>query len=443
MKRPITLLGWLTLLLALPVACSDSTEAALKDNPLCKFDCGKRGLAEGSSAISGVSTADTLFEAVVGYSTAADYVSAALEAELAQLRADFGLTKDATIGAEIRRQGADVLGASPNIVAAEALCWVDAQRLIEIQGQCDAELEKGDTITCKGACRVEAGTDCGLLATLECTQSANGVLPDPDAGMPSPISGVCADFCNGTCTDAPDPSGRCDGVCLGSCDEMCDRFGPSQGGGEAACAGRCSGHCDGQCVRVVERATCRGVCAGTCTTEDPKDGCDGAIETRCQPNMGRAFQCPGACGGVFEAPAGNAECRAAAQALASYVARCDAPRVSVQRRPAPAEPDAREQRYLFGLRNLELRFPELLANIARAKLIKGAGQGFAIDSAKVQDSLRNESEAETVSIQDGAGLSCASAEAPRVDKALEPAQRRLDGVLSQANELLGAFDIQN
>jgi hypothetical protein len=409
-------------------ACSSDEEVALEDNPLCKFDCPERGVAEGNAAISGVPAADTLFRAAVDYTTAADAASAAIEAELAQLRVDFGLSPKDALGAKIRSQGADALGKSPAVVAHRAACWIDSLGLLDIQAQCSGEPATAEAVPCRGPCRVPAGTDCSVSADSQCTQNMAG--------------GECSKDCTGTCTDAPDPSGGCDGTCLGACDGACDAFA-KDADGDVLCAGRCAGRCTGQCARPIDHATCRGTCDGTCTSVNPKDGCDDAVEQRCQGKSGRPFDGPGACGGTVElSPAGDAECRAAAQAQASYLAHCDAPRVSVVRAPAPSAQGDREQRYLRALRGFEQRLPELLAAVARGELVKAAGQKLAtLATTDVKESLEAQSKAADLPIQTRAGLTCAMAEAPKVGAALEPATRRLDAALADADELLGAFDI--
>jgi hypothetical protein len=196
-------------------------------------------------------------------------------------------------------------------------------------------------------------------------------------------------------------------------------------------------------MRPIVNGTCRGTCNGACTQTNPTDGCDDAIEERCQSKSIRAFDCPGTCGGTFTPViSGKAECRAAAQAQASYLARCDAPRVSITRAPAGASPDQRQTRYLDALRNLELRLPELLAGIARARLIKAAGQALSgMSNAEVKASFKAASEVPDLPIATRAGLACAIAELPKVGKALEPSERRLDSAIADSDELLNAFDI--
>ena len=406
-------------------ACSPDPAPAPEDNPLCVFDCPERGVADGNAAISGVPSADTLFQAAVAYQSAADHASAALENELSQLRVDFGIGSTDALGAAIRTQGADALGQSPIVVALQARCWIDGAVYTAVRSDCDPEAPVSETIPCRGTCRVDLGTDCSGSADVQCIKNIT--------------SAECVGRCSGTCAGGPDADGGCDGVCLGTCAGTCDQF--AKGTAAAVeCAGRCSGRCTGTCVRPIVNGTCRGTCDGACRYERPTDGCDEAIEERCQPKSNRPFDCPGACGGTVEdVPTGNAECRAAALAQASYLARCDAPRVSIARAPASAAPSQRAERYLFALSRFEERLPELLASIAHAKLVRLAGQALSGNSSsEVKESLKA---ARSTDIATNAGLTCAIAEAPLVGAALEPFQRRLDAALAGADELLDALDI--
>ncbi len=408
-------------------ACAGDKVPAPADNPLCGFACPKRGVAEGNAAISGVPAADAFFEAVVAYQTTAAHTGAAIEAELAGVRADFGIGKNTALGAELKRLGSSLLAAGPKLVASQALCWVDSQRLIALQSQCDPALAAAMTISCSGPCRVDASAMCGRLAKLECTTTA----AREDCGT---------DLCSGTCTETPDATGTCDGICLGQCSGTCDRFA-QDGNGGLECAGQCAGTCSGSCAHAIERSACRGTCAGTCTRSDPMS-CDSPVEVRCQPNAGKDFDCPGSCAGVFSAPMGNAECRAAAAAQARYLAQCDLPWVRVHYALSEASPSADQRRYLDALRMLQARLPALISDVARAKLIKNAGESLAADATSaVKDSLRAEAKADDLDNQTRAGLACAQAEAAKVGKALDPASRALDAALADAAELLTALGV--
>jgi hypothetical protein len=410
------------------VACAGDRVPEPAKNPLCGFSCAKLGLAEGNAAISGVPSADAYFAAAVGYRTAAEQQSAALEAELADIRASFGIAKTAALGAELKRLGSSLLASGPTVVASQALCWVDSQRLLALASQCDPDLAAGMTILCRGPCRVDASTMCGRLAKLECTTTAKS----EDCGT---------DLCSGTCTDAPDQSGGCDGACLGDCNGTCERFA-ADAKGALRCAGSCAGKCSGTCKHAIDRAVCRGTCEGTCTRTDPADGCDSAIETRCQPNAGRDFDCPGACGGVFDAKLGKAECGAAAAAQARYLAQCDTPWVRVHYALSGTSPTAEQQRYVNALRALQERLPAVIAQRARAKLIANAGETLATAaSGAVKDSLRARQKAADLDNQTRAGLPCALAELGRVSKALSPSGQRLSAAVGAADELLTALGI--
>ncbi len=419
----------LLLLAAMSVAlsCSSRPVVAPADNPLCAFDCPPRGLAQGNAAISGVPGADAYFGAVVAYETAAEHVSASLEAQLAQVHTAFGIPDTRALGAEIKRLGATLLAAEPSVVAGSAACWVDSQRLLAMQGQCDPDFQSPGTIDCRGPCRVDPSADCGHAAKLECTLDAPGVS--------------CSDLCSGVCRDAPDQAGKCTGTCLGACTGTCDRFDRTAVGA-LRCAGRCVGTCNGQCDAAIDRGTCPGTCFGQCTSISP-DMCTAPIEARCQPDPGQLYKCAGTCAGVYDAPRGKAECRAAAKAQAGLLARCEAPWVSVYRALAETTLSADQQSYLNGLHELQLRFPELLATIARAKLIKSTGEALAtVATGDVKQSLLAQRQGADQKVQTQAGLVCALAEVDRVSTAISPAGKRLAAVLAQSDELRAAFGVQ-
>jgi hypothetical protein len=92
--------------------------------------------------------------------------------------------------------------------------------------------------------------------------------------------------------------------------------------------------------------------------------------------------------------------------------------------------------------NLEQRMPELLAAVARAELIKDAGQRLVTEvNTDVNESFKSASEQKDLPIKTSAGITCALAEVPHVAKAIETPEQRLNSALADANELLGAFDI--
>ncbi len=412
---------------------SSSAEPPIDQNPLCNFACPEQGVMNGHAAISGVPAADTFFGAVVAYQNRAEASAAELEATVTRLRAAFGVSEHVSLGSAIQRPTAKLLVGPPKAVAEEAKCFIDAARLNGIRKDCDPDFDPLDgTIGCRGACNVEVGSPCGRNADLLCKTNAAKI----DCGK---------GLCTGTCASAW-TARTCPGVCTGECTGECDRFAPKPGGG-TQCVGSCNGTCTGSCANAVAAARCTGTCTGTCTAtlQDPQAVCDPtAIAATCRPVAGGSFACSKECTGVFDTLSSKGECRAAANAQADFLARCDPPVASLiftlDKPLRNATPD--ETRYNNALHALAIELPMWLAALARAELVQQAGQMLA-SAAKtdVNESFRHELEATDLLPQDKVGLLCAQRELDRVGPALGAARKGLDAAINDTREALGALGL--
>lgn len=396
----------------------------------CSFDCPAEGIAEGNASISGVASVDAFFQSVVNFQTKADGVSAAITAELAAIRGDFGIAADADLEAELQAQITANVEGSLTVEAEPARCAVDAQATLDAQARCDAEFDQGSAmVKCEGSCEVEASAmvECSAGAELKCTIN--------------PPMGMCEGTCQGSCTAELTAAASCEGTCRGQCTGECSAYVKNTAG-EAECSGTCQGMCQGSCeVELAAEASCTGECRGECTFTPPDGNCEGGIRAECEAAAGAMVDCNGRCEGNFEPPMAKAECQASAKADASINVECTPPRVAISYQlRAGANAEAQAQ-FVAAVRNLEVRLPALLAAIRRAEIVGEAGAELvgagrvAVEGA-VEGALDGEANLRIL-----AGLGCAATELEAVQGAITGAAGRLEASLTASADLTGALGV--
>jgi hypothetical protein len=394
----------------------------------CGLECGT--IAEGSASISGVASVDAFFSSVASFQGKANGVSAAMEAELNAIRADFGIAADADLAASIQAQiDANVQG-SLSVKAEPARCAVDASATLEAQAKCDASIDPGmASVQCMGSCEVEASAevDCGVDAEVQCTYTQPAL--------------ECSGTCNGTCEVELTAEAECSGTCTGTCSGECSAYSDS---GATQCAGKCDGMCMGSCKAAASAdATCEGKCEGECTATAPDGNCEGAVRAECKGMANAMVECKGKCTGEFEPPMAKAECQASAKAEAKLNVECTPPRLEIAYvLKADASVDVEAQaRFVAAVENLKFRLPALLAALGKAELIVDAGEGLIADAS---GAVKGGVEAAGEAIGDGNlkiafGIQCALTELPKVGDAIGGAATRLEGNVSAVASLKGAL----
>jgi hypothetical protein len=414
------------------IAASSLLVASCGEDPLgavgnaCGLECGT--IAQGSASISGVASVDAFFSSVAKFEGTANGVSAAIEAELGAIKADFGIAADANLATELEGQIEANVSGSLSIVAEPARCTVDASATIEAQAKCDVSVDPGmASVQCMGSCEVEASAnvECGADVDVQCT------FTQPAA--------ECTGTCSGSCEVELTAEAACDGTCTGTCSGECSAYSDSAG---TQCAGKCDGMCMGSCKAVLEgSATCEGECEGECTATAPDGNCEGAVRAECKGEANAMVECKGKCSGEFVPPMAKAECQASAKAEAKMNVECSPPRLEISY-VLNAEAEANAQlRFVAAVENLKFRLPRLLAALAKAELVVDAGAGLAADAG---GAVKGGVEAAGTAIGDGNlalafGIDCALKELPKVGEAIGGASTRLEGNVSAVASLKGAL----
>jgi hypothetical protein len=391
-------------------------------------DCEAGGLAEGNASISGIASVDAFFQSVLNFQGKADGVSAAINAELAAIRGDFGIAADADLAAQLRAKIEANVDGGLTIEAEPARCAVDAQATLEAQARCDAEFDPGSAmVKCEGSCEVEASAmvECSGSAELKCTIN--------------PPMGMCEGTCKGTCNAELTAAAACEGTCRGTCSGSCSAYSDS---GATQCAGKCDGMCEGSCeVELAAEAECSGECRGECTFTPPDGNCEGGIRAECEAEAGAMVDCQGRCDGNFEPPMAKAECQASAKAEAKLNVECTPPRVVIDfELKADVDAEASAQ-FTAAVRNLEVRLPALLAAVKRAELVADAGAGLTADAGGAVEGAVNAARqaAGEGDLRVYFGIRCAVGALGTVRTVLGDATGRLSGSIEDAQGVTGAL----
>src|SRR4029077_11194250 len=119
-----------------------------------------KGVAEGNAAISGVASMDASFASAINSESAADNVSAGIEAQLDAIKGDFGIAASANLKTELSAQIKANVEGSVDIDYQRARCAVDATATVQAQARCEGTVTPPMAmVECKGACEVDATAD--------------------------------------------------------------------------------------------------------------------------------------------------------------------------------------------------------------------------------------------------------------------------------------------
>ena len=420
------LLG-LTAVYALIACGGDGKDPISQVANLCGFNCGA-GIADGNTSISGIQQVDSFFEAVVNFETAAVGVSGGIQAELAAIKADFGIDANTALATGLKTKLEANLDAKLAVSYEPARCAVDAQATLEATAKCDVDVKSGTAmVECKGSCEasVNAEVDCSANAELYCTATAPSI--------------ECKGECQGSCDfETTGPSFECNGTCTGMCDGTCSAFADASGS-NAKCAGQCTGKCMGSCkAEFAAKASCSGKCTGECTAKPATAKCEGSVRAECRAKADAKFECKGRCTGEFEPPSVKAECEASAKAQASLHVECSPPRLAVQS-SFKASADAQFKAALRVL--VDVRLPALLQAVGKGKVVAKAGEDLGLAAKGAVDGAVKALEAKA-KLKAAFGLGCALKQLDSAGNIVGDASAELNKALIDARNLSVALGLE-
>jgi hypothetical protein len=393
----------------------------------CGLTCDARGVAEGNASISGNVKVDAFFGSVVNFTGKANLVAGNIEAELAKIRASLELDADAS-AAEIK--AAMVAKFSLDADAAitvkyqPAECSVSAKATLEAQARCEGTVTPPNaTVECQGSCQAEAGVevDCGAEAEVKCV----GTAPNLE----------CEGSCTGSCELTA--AATCEGTCKGTCSGTC-----SVENADGSCAGACDGMCEGTC-ELQAGGSCSGSCKGECEYTPPSGECEANAEVHCEAMGSATVECSGKCEGEVTPPMASAECQASAKADASVNVDCTPPSLDLAYSfdasldaEARAEAQANFEAFLVGFKG---SFSAIVAELGRADAVIKAGASLTAAAGGAVEASVDASLEGDLSLKAAIGLGCALDELPAVATVITEATENLEGSVSGAVELTGAF----
>jgi hypothetical protein len=393
-------------------------------------DCKGAGIAEGNASISGVASIDAVFTSVLRFQTEADHVSAALDAELAEIRAAFGIPADSKLDVELRARIAANVDGELRVQTDWPICAANVQTSVDANARCEGMVSPGEVmVQCRGRCELAAGTtaQCDANAELTCTSIS--------------ASSGCGGECKGRCTTLITSAAVCTGTCRGECTGACSAYADSAA---TSCAGQCDGMCTGTCeVELPYGERCDGVCRGECTVTSAAGACDATATASCQSSAGGSVLCAGRCDGEIEPPMVSLKCDAAVKAEAKMSVLCSAPRVEISYQPrADADPAASAQ-FAVGVELLRLRLPNLLATAARADLIADAGADLLVDaSGAIGAGIKANGDAFAKGdLKAGVGMICATRQASKIPGLINKSAGELQASLTATAGLTGALKL--
>jgi len=387
-----------------------------------------KGVLDGNTSISGVASVDAFFASVNNFRSAADGVSAGIEAQLGLIRADFELGATGNLRTMLEAKVKANIEGELAIDYQPARCAVDARATFEANARCEATVTPGEaSIECMGVCQLDASAklECDAGAELQCTFTG----PTVD----------CKGECTGTCEAKLEGSLACDGTCRGTCDGNCSAYSNKEG---TQCAGSCSGKCTGSCEAKAEaQASCKGTCRGECKVSGPMADCKGSAHAECKATGEAKLMCKGKCEGKFEPPQASAECEANARAEAKLNVQCTPPQLNVNYRLKAGVDAMAQAKFEGALKTLiRVRLPALLQITARGNAVGEAGEelGLAAGAAVKAsvDALRGDA-----GIRAKFGLGCALGELPEVKAALATSGDRLVDNLNDSAAVSAAFSL--
>jgi hypothetical protein len=395
----------------------------------CKLQCPARGIAEGNASISGVTSVDTFFQAVLDYDAKANNVSSSIEEQLTAIRGDFALDANQDLATALMAK-IDASTESGLVVDSEpAHCTVDTEATIRAQAHCDASVKPGRvSCGCRGKCHVApaASIDCGAQAQLECTGNAAQIS--------------CQGECQGRCSEQLDAAAACEGVCRGSCSGKCSAF-VHNSKGQLECAGACDAQCTGRCERrLAAKAQCKGTCDGECTVVRSDGSCEGGVRAQCTAMADAMVDCKGRCEGELRPPKAKAECETSAKAEAKINVQCTPPRLAVKYKLRADLDATASAQFASAASNLEVRLPALFAATEQASSVAQAqadlvGDGNAAVKGAVQAALSDSSMLQVKVV----GLGCAIGQLDEVGHAIDQSSARLSANLDVSTKLRAAL----
>ena len=398
--------------------CSEAQKAAEAGAEQCGLTCDAEMVANGKANVSGVANIDSFFQAVVDFQSTAQLVTDGLTEPLARLKAQVGLSADAS-AADFQAAVVAKYGLAGNIAIAYAppRCEVSAQATVEATAKCDVNVNPGTAkVECSGRCDAEVQVSGGELS---CEGDAKLNCTAPSANV------ACSGNCKGTCT--LDAAATCNGTCNGQCDGTC-----SVEDSDGNCAGTCDGTCSGKC-ELTGGGECQGTCDGECSVEAQGGSCDANAKVECfaEPPEGELnVQCSGKCEGEVTPPSASAECEASAKASAEVHAECTPPSIEVTYQFA-ASATADMQAAFEGqfMASLQANLGAVVANLKRADIVLKAGADVVAKIPAVTDSF-NAAASGDVNLKIAAGLACAVTNIAAVPNIITDATSSLSGSVS-------------
>jgi hypothetical protein len=384
------------------------------------------GLEMGNAAISGVASVDAFFGAVINYRTAADNVSAGIEAQLDQVKADFGIAASDDLKTKLQAQLDANLEGGVVFQYQPAHCGVDASATVQAQARCEGKVTPGSVmVDCQGSCEVQASADvkCDAGADLECTFTG----PTVD----------CQGSCEGTCEAKLDVAAACTGTCRGTCSGSCSAYSDDKG---TQCAGSCSGMCMGSCEAKADASVmCKGTCNGQCTVTKPTGGCKGAAHADCKAQGSASVKCSGKCEGEVTPPMASVQCQATAKAEAHINVQCTPPSLALNYKLKAGVDAMAQARFEGALKTLvNVRLPAILQASGRADSIFTAGDDLGKAAGAALKASFNTLSSSGASLKDKFGITCAIDQLPKVDNTLQAANERLTMDRMEVDDLKSA-----
>jgi hypothetical protein len=401
--------------------------------------CADEGVAEGNASITGFASIDAFFNSVVNFKGVATGVTADINAELAGIQADFGVSPadvmaaggklDAAIKAKL-----DTTYKMKLVVKAQApKCEIDAKFSAEVRASCQAkagcEVDPGKaSVQCMGTCSVDASVEgkCEAEADVVCKVSAPSFM--------------CMGTCEGSCTTKLMAAASCSGTCNGTCSGTCE--GNTASGN--MCNGTCMGMCTGECTATLEAsAMCNGSCNGTCSYKPGMASCDARAKVECQLKAEAKAECRGRCEGEFEPPMvdcdASASCEASAKADAKFQAKCTPPSIDIRWVSTGSVSAEVKAQFDYAMGNLKVRLPRLRAAIAKADIVVAAGKELGGDGAQaIEGTLDAFGEGKVDFVAAYRIGKCAPKELDASAKVITDASGSLNGALSTAKSVTAA-----
>jgi hypothetical protein len=412
----------------------DNVEATTKDlAKQCGLECPALGIADGNAAISGVTSVDAFFGAVIDFKTSANTVSTNLEAQLDAIRGDFELAADADVAAEIRARSEQFIDGSLVLETEPEHCVTDVQAVVKATAACDEKVDPGETACeCRGKCvaRASEKTECSTSEQVTCSVNA----PSID----------CSGMCQGSCSAQLTTAAACEGTCHGTCSGECSAY-VTNANGDFVCNGTCAGKCKGSCTTELSAgAECSGKCEGQCVLTGGSADCSTAVTTECTSMASASVMCKGRCEGEVQPPKAKAECEASAQAHAQVHVECTPPHLALHyklRAVASADVEA-QARFVASLTRLEKRMPVLLAAHARATHVLGGGDTLVSAAKTAVKTSFSDAKSGKISVKEAIGLGCALTELDDVGSVVSESSDRLHADLDACTSLETSLGMQ-